>query len=78
MFALALADPVYLQGGFLEAIDPVFALAGLLAMLLTTIGLIGSLALVERRIWIVELDALLLMISYLAGVYLLYTRGVGG
>lgn len=78
MFALALADLFYLQGAFLEAIDPVFALAGLLAMLLITLGLIGNLALVERRIWVVELDALLLIISYLAGVYLLYARGVGG
>jgi hypothetical protein len=33
---------------------------------------------VEHRIWIVEIDALLLIISYLAGMYLLYVRGVGG
>jgi cation:H+ antiporter len=78
MFALALADLFFLQGSFLGAIDPIFALAGLLAMLLTTLGLIGNLAQVERRIWIVELDALLLIISYLAGLYLLYLRGVGG
>jgi cation:H+ antiporter len=78
MFALALADLFYLQGSFLGAIDPIFALAGLLAMLLTTLGLVGNLVQVERRIWIVELDALLLIISYLAGVYLLYLRGVGG
>ena len=78
MFALALADVFYMQGSFLGAIDPIFALAGLLAMLLTTLGLIGNLAQVERRIWIVEIDALLLIISYLAGMYLLYVRGVGG
>lgn len=78
MFALALADVFYLQGSFLGAIDPIFALAGLLAMLLTTMGLIGNLAQVERRIWFVEIDALLLIISYVAGMYLLYMRGVGG
>ena len=78
MFALALADLFYLQGSSLGAINPIFAIAGLLAMLLTTLGLIGNLAQVERRIWIVELDALLLIISYLAGIYLLYVRGVGG
>jgi cation:H+ antiporter len=78
MFALALADLFYLKGSFLGAIDPIFALAGLLAMLLTTLGLIGNLAQVERRIWIVELDALLLIISYLVGMYLLYVRGIGG
>ncbi len=78
MFALAFADIVYTQGSFLGAIDPVFALAGLLAMLLTTLGLIGNLAQVERRVWIVELDALLLIVTYLVGLYLLYVRGIGG
>ncbi len=78
MFALAFADVVYTQGSFLGAIDPVFALAGLLAMLMTTLGLIGNLAQVERRVWIVELDAILLIVTYLVGLYLLYLRGVGG
>ena len=78
MFALALADLIYTEGSFLGAIDPVFALAGLAAMLLTTMGLIGNLAQVERRIWVVELDALLLVVCYGAGIYLLYLRGVGG
>jgi cation:H+ antiporter len=78
MFALALADLFYVQGSFLGAIDPLFALAGLLAMLLTTLGLIGNLAQAERRIWIVEADAFLIVLSYLAGVYLLFLRGVGG
>lgn len=78
MFALAFADVFYTQGSFLGAIDPVFALAGLLAMLLTTLGLIGNLAQVERRIWIVELDAVLLIVTYLVGMYLLYARGIGG
>jgi cation:H+ antiporter len=78
MFALAFADVIYVKGSFLGAIDPTFALAGLLAMLLTTLGLIGNLAQVERRIWIVELDALLLIVAYLAGLYLLYSRGIGG
>jgi hypothetical protein len=47
-------------------------------MLLTTLGLIGNLAQAERRIWIVEADAFLIVLSYLAGVYLLFLRGVGG
>jgi cation:H+ antiporter len=78
MFALALADLFYVQGSFLGAIDPLFAIAGLLAMLLTTLGLIGNLAQVERRIWLVEADALVIILSYLAGIYLLFLRGVGG
>jgi cation:H+ antiporter len=78
MFALATADVVYTDGNFFDAINPAFALAGLIAMLLTTLGLIGNLAQVERRIWIVELDALLLILGYGLGMYLLYLRGVGG
>jgi len=78
MFALASGDILYTQGSFLGAIDPVFALAGLLAMLLTTLGLVGNLAQTERRIIIVEADAALLILSYFAGMWLLYTRGIGG
>lgn len=78
MFTLGLADVIYTQGSFLGAISPVFALAGLLAILMTTLALIGNLAQVERRIWIVELDALLLVLIYIGGMYLLYLRGIGG
>lgn len=78
MFALATADIVYTGGNFFDAINPAFALAGLLAMLLTTLGLIGNLAQVERRIWIVEVDALLLILGYGLGMFILYLRGVGG
>ncbi len=77
MFAFATADIFYIEGNFFAAINPTFALAGLLAMLLTTLGLIGNLAQVERRIWFVELDALLLILSYILGMYLLYVRGFG-
>jgi cation:H+ antiporter len=77
MFALALVDVFYTQGRFLGAIDPAFALAGLLGLLLTSLGLIGNLARLERRFVFVELDALLLIIVYLAGLYFLYLRGIG-
>ena len=77
MFALALADVFYTQGSFLNAISPAFALAGLLAMLMAALALIGNLAQVERRIWIVEIDAALLILAYIAGIYFLYLRGIG-
>jgi cation:H+ antiporter len=77
MFALALVDVFYTQGRFLGVIDPAFALAGLLGLLLTSLGLIGNLARLERRFVFVELDALLLIIVYLAGLYFLYLRGIG-
>lgn len=77
MFALSLADVFYTEGPFLNAINPTFALAGLLALLMTTLGLMGNLAQVERRIGIVEVDALLLILCYFAGLGLLYIRGIG-
>ncbi len=77
MFALALVDVFYTQGRFLGAIDPTFALVGLLGLLLTNLALVGNLARLERRFLFVELDALLIIIVYLAGVFFLYTRGIG-
>ncbi|MBN1976345.1 MAG: sodium:calcium antiporter [Anaerolineae bacterium] len=77
MFALSLADVFYTDGPFLNAIDPSFALVGLLALLMTTLGLMGNLAQVERRIGIIEVDALLLILCYFAGLGLLYMRGIG-
>lgn len=77
MFALAFVDSFYAHGRLLGAIDPQFALAGLVALLLTSLGLIGNLARLERRILFIELDALLLMVGYFAGLWLLYTRGIG-
>jgi cation:H+ antiporter len=76
MFALALADVMYTDGLFLGAIDTSFAIAGLLGLVLTSLGLIGNLARVERRLWFVEIDALLIILGYLAGMYLLFARGV--
>lgn len=77
MFALGLTDLFYLDGRLLGAIDPAFALAGLLGLLLTGLGLIGNLARVERRLLFIEVDALLIMIGYGLGMWLLYTRGIG-
>ena len=77
MFALAFVDGFYAHGRLLATIDPAFALAGLVALLLTSLGLIGNLARLERRILFVELDALLLIVGYFAGLWFLYTRGIG-
>jgi len=77
MFALASVDLFYTPGRFLAVIDPAFVLAGLLGLLLTNLALVGNLARLERRFLFIELDALLLIILYLAGVFLLYVRGIG-
>jgi cation:H+ antiporter len=77
MFALACVDAFYIPGRFLGALDPAFALVGLLGLLMTCLALIGNLARLERRLWFMELDALLLIVVYLAGIYWLYLRGIG-
>lgn len=77
MFALGLTDLFYIQGRFLSAIDPAFLLVGMLGLLMTGMGLIGNLARLERRVLFVEVDALVLFIVYFAGMWLLYSRGIG-
>lgn len=77
MFALGLADVFFLQGRFLSMIDPAFLIVGMLGLLMTSLGLIGNLARLERRLFFVEVDALVLIIVYLWGLWFLYTRGVG-
>ena len=77
IFALGLTDVFYLPGRFLGLIDPTFALVALLGLLLTSLGLIGNLARVERRLGFIEIDALMIIIGYFAGMWFLYVRGIG-
>lgn len=77
MLALGLTDLFFIQGNFLSVIDPAFLLVGMLGLIMTSMGLIGNLARLERRIWFIELDSAALIITYFAGLYLLYIRGVG-
>jgi cation:H+ antiporter len=76
VFALGLADLFYQPGRFLGIIDPTFALVGLLGLLLTSLGLIGNLARLERRLLFIEVDALIIILVYMGGMWLLYTRGI--
>jgi|GEM_PF-3462410 len=77
MFALEVVDFFYTPGWFLGIIDPAFALAGLLGIVLILVALIGNLARLERRVLFIELDALFLIVVYVAGMYLLYSGGIG-
>jgi cation:H+ antiporter len=77
MLALAITDGFYVQGLFFSDINANFALAGLIVVLLINLALVGNLARLERRIWFVELDALLIILSFIGGMILLYQRGVG-
>ena len=76
MFALGLTDLFFLQGRFIGVIDSSFLLIGMLGLIMTVLGLVGNLARLERRILFLEMDALLLIVIYFAGLWLLYARGV--
>lgn len=76
MFALGLTDVFYLPGRFLGIIDPAFVLIAVIGLLMTAVALVGNLAKIERRVLFVEIDALLLLILYFGGLYLLYLRGL--
>jgi hypothetical protein len=67
----------YTRGNLLSAISPDLALVGLLGLLLTGIGLIGNQARLDRLVWVVELDGILLVVGYRAGLGFLYLRGIG-
>ncbi len=77
MFSLAIADFFLLDGSFLSLMDPNFVLVALLAMLLTNMALMGNLARVERKFLFFDLDSLAILLVYLAGMYLVFLRGVG-
>jgi cation:H+ antiporter len=76
IFALALTDLFYTQGRFLGDINAVMTVAALLGLLLTSMGLFGNVARIERRLGIMEIDALIIAITYFAGMWLLYSRGL--
>lgn len=77
MFAMGLTDVFYVDGRYLSVIDPSFMLVGMVGLMMTIIGLVGNLAKLEKRIFFIEVDALLLFIIYIAGMVLLYVRGIG-
>ena len=74
MLALGLVDFFYIDGRFLGAINPDFALVGLLALLLTNMALLANLARVERKILFIEFDSVAIIVTYLAGMYMLFLR----
>jgi cation:H+ antiporter len=82
IFALGLTDLFYTDGRFLEAVSSDMVLAGIIGLLLITLALIGNLARNltwgETRRLIVEIDALLILIGYVLGMWLIYDRGLIG
>jgi cation:H+ antiporter len=77
IFALGLADFFMLDGRFLGNISPEFMIVAMIGLIMTLMGLIGNLARLEKRIFMLELDAALLILTYFAGMVLIYIRGIG-
>lgn len=77
IFALGLADVFYTQGRFLHSVDPAFAVIGLLGCILTCLGLIGNITPFRRRLYFIEIDSMIIVLIYIAGLWLLYSRGIG-
>jgi cation:H+ antiporter len=78
IFALGLTDVFYTKGDLLSDIDSQLALAGSLALTLTAFGLVGNLAKVKQRLIFVDIDAFFIIIVYIVGMILLYSRGLVG
>ncbi len=78
MLGLGLSDFFYTPGRLLGAIDPSFVMVALLGVLLTGMAMLGTLARLERRLIIVEADAFLIIVTYVAGMVLLFQRGIAG
>jgi cation:H+ antiporter len=78
IFGLGSTDFFYFQGHFLATIDPALTLAGLAGLLLTSLGLVSTVAQVERRLFFVEIDALLILLGYAGAMWLLFSRGIVG
>ncbi len=76
IFALGATDLFYTAGHFLSDVDPVMTLAAVLGVVLTSMALVGNVARLERRLLFIEVDALLIALTYSLGMWLLYSRGL--
>ena len=76
MAALSFVSLFYGPASLFTAISPGFVAVGLLSIVLITVALLGTLAQIEWRVLSLEVDALLIIIIYVGGVYLLYREGL--
>lgn len=77
IFVLALSDLFFTQGALFSTLNPIFVLVASLGLIMTTLALIGNLARFRKRLLFIEVDALLLAVIYIGGMYFLYLQGAG-
>lgn len=72
MAAFLFADLAYRDGGLLGSISPAHALTALWSILMMNIGLMGIIYRAEKRFLLIEPDSLLMIASYMLGLWLLF------
>ena len=72
IFTLGLADVFFLGGRFITGIDSRMVMVGVMGLILTALGMIGILAHIERRSFMLQINALM-VIGYLVGMVILFT-----
>jgi cation:H+ antiporter len=78
MFALGLVDFLFTKGRFIGSISPEFVLVGFLGLIMNTMALIGNQSIIRRRaLSFLELDAAVLILTFILGMILIYQRGLG-
>ena len=77
IFILGLSDIFMLDGRFMGVITDDFILVGLIGLIMTVMALIGNLAKLERRFWVIEIDAFIIVATYFLGMWFIYQRGLG-
>ena len=73
-FALDLAKP---GGAIFSGLDPLHAVSALFGVMLTSMGLAAIIYRAERRFAMIEPGSILIVVTYLLGIWLLYTRSGG-
>ncbi len=75
MAILLLADLAYWKGPLLAAVEPTHAATAFLGMVLMSVGVMGIIYRAEKRVLFIEPDSLLMIVSYVLGMWLLYQMG---
>jgi len=72
MAAFLFADIAYRGGGLLDHVSATHALTALWSIIMMNIGLMGIIYRAEKRFMLIEPDSLLMIVSYVVGLWLLF------
>jgi cation:H+ antiporter len=76
MALLAAVDGFY-EGSLLSAVSPTHAVTATSVIVVTSVAMMGLLYRAEKRLWMIEPDALLIMVLILAALYAIYQLRAG-